>query len=202
MARRFWYFPLITVLLVGLGGIAQGDDGDPLILGQENTANSATTVACGDRSGCQAVATFAFYNRLSGLSAAVYGEGTSEVGVWGHAGSIYSEGGVRADGITPGGSLYQEGFAPALDVHGVSRFDRSGVAIVLAGKASVLVNVPIGSDALIFATLRQNRPGILARASVPTLVHQGQPTEELYFRIYLTSKVSENTEVAWFIVNG
>jgi hypothetical protein len=172
---------LVVVLVLGLAGVAQGDDGDALILGQVNEANSATVLDSGGGPDL----TF-----LSGSTALV--AEAVEGGTAIDAQTTYSFGvAVKAhngDGI-------------ALDASGRIVTDRSGKLIIEGGHASATHVIPnldgdpdLFPESLVLAMLQQNRPGVFVRAVVP---HPATNS----FTVHLNKAVGTNARVAWFVIN-
>ena len=105
---------------------------------------------------------------------------------------------VRATGVAKAvsASVPVAGNGPALTVQGVASFTRSGVASVLAGTSSIVVNVPGGLTAAshVLATAQTNLGTLSVRAAVPNTT-TGKIT------IYLSGSVpaSQSFSVGWFV---
>ena len=184
---------------------AAAADGDPLILGQQNQADTNTTL-----DGALIAKPFLMVeNAEPGLPAAligrslngtgVYGQtegnsgvvtGSASAGVYGTASTPGAIGVVAVNGNLTGTGLWVQGK--------VKLRTRSGRATVRAGRSSVDIDLTRGGldgTPLCFANLMSYRPGVFVTTVRPNypVVHKA--------RIYLNRTVSSNTHVAWFVLN-
>jgi hypothetical protein len=117
--------------------------------------------------------------------------GTGSIGVLGYGGV-----GVEGDAFGAGGiGVYAFGdpTQTALQVNGKVKFSRSGRSTIGSGKTSITVTLAgVSTGSRIFAVLHSNKSGRWVRAVVPT-------TNK--FTIYLNTKVTSATYVAWFVIN-
>jgi hypothetical protein len=104
--------------------------------------------------------------------------------------------GVRGSNGSPTGvGVEASAGGVALNVMGVAAFDRSGVATVKTGQASVKVKVtPLSGSSLVLATVQQSAGGCSVRCAEP------DPGSES-FTITLDKKAPVNVRVAWFVLN-
>ncbi len=186
-------------------GLRPCSDGDPVILGQESTADNTTRIVAHE------IALWGISNTDDGalvgesVSLDGYGvRGTSpyigvnaiggEVGVY--AVSDYGAG-VQAltyDGVAVSASTAVDA-GTALRVDGRAEFSRSGKVTVAAGMSSATVTgVPLTSESLVLATLQERIHVVHVEAAVPDV-------ENHSFTLYLNRKVPRPTTVAWFVVN-
>jgi hypothetical protein len=192
---------------------AAADDGDPLIIGQANVAQTGTSLQ-GDLSltgtlestnllravnsqfgpAIFAAAPNRAVEAVSDEGAALIGTtlgtgGPGGVGVWGHASEANGYGVQASNGQ----------LETALTVVGKARFSRSGRATVLAGKSSVDVDLRqkgrLSGTPLCFANLMSHRSGVFVTTVRPNYPVAGKA------RIYLNRAVTANTFVAWFVLN-
>ena len=148
------------------------------------------------------------YTGVFGSAPAGDGVTTVGTGVWGDSddtgvfgsGSLgvlgYGGVGVEGDAFGPGGiGVYAFGdpTQTALYVNGKVFFSRSGRSTIGSNKTSILVKLAgVTSGSRVFAVLHSNKAGRWVRAVVPA---SGK------FTIYLNTKVTSATYVAWFVVN-
>lgn len=112
----------------------------------------------------------------------VYGYGT--IGVTGESDSATSPG-VKALGLTAS--------APALEVVGKVKFNRSGRKSMSSGKSSVVVSLAgVSTSSKVFAVLATSESGRWVRAVVPAA---GK------FTVYLNTRLSSSAVVAWFVLD-
>jgi hypothetical protein len=97
--------------------------------------------------------------------------------------------GVWAEAVAPGSTaLRADG---ASEFNGVTRFARSGVALVRRGNASVIVSgVPLTRETTILATLQSRADGVMLHA-IETDVVAGS------FTIFLTAAPPRDLQAAW-----
>jgi hypothetical protein len=129
----------------------------------------------------------------------VWGTGTSGVtgdvdlgtGVQGWTGAAFAPTPATHVGVWAGA----EDGRIALQVQGVAKFNRSGLASFAAGTSSKKVTVPGGITASAFglATLQANRAGVWVRAVVPA-------TADSSITIYLNTTVASATNVGWQVL--
>ena len=184
---------------------AAAADGDPLILGQRNQADTETTLdgaLIGKRfllvENLDAEPHAAVIGRsLNGVG--VYGQsegsdpvltGNASAGLWGAATTPAGIGVVAVSGDLTGTALWVQGK--------VRLRTRSGRATVRAGRSSVDIDLTKGGLAgtpLCFANLMSHRPGTFVTSVRPNypVAHKA--------RIYLNREVTSNTYVAWFVLN-
>ena len=178
---------------------AAAADGDPLILGQSNSAASATGLdgrllvngqggSLNDPSEIALRVTSLHGTAVRGESSGRRGSSTS--GVCGVANEPFAIG-VVAIGDANGTGLFVRAR--------VQMPDRSGRATVLKGKASVDVDLRarghLAGTPLCFANVMSYRPGTFV-----TMVRPNYPSGGV-MRIYLNRAASSNTFVAWLVLN-
>jgi hypothetical protein len=115
-------------------------------------------------------------------------------GVWGESNEAGGQGvrGTAPNGI---GVLAESGNGTALSVAGVAMFSRSGVAVVAAGTSSITVpGVALTNQSMVLATMQVKRGAISILAADPA------PAADS-IRISLSGTVTQNTPVAWFVLN-
>jgi hypothetical protein len=174
----------IAATVMGSASPALADDGSPVLLGESNTATSATVVTTSSGPGIQGIIT------VSGTGASgVCGTDQSTDGAVGMVGQ--STAGVGVQAITDSGT--------ALAVDGPVTFSRSGRATVVGhtGKSarSVLVTgVALASTSQVIVTPQHYVEGI-AVAGVTPDVARGT------FSIWLTDGIETSLPLAWFIID-
>ena len=165
---------LAALSVVGFATVAQGYNGDPLIIGTWNT---------------------------SGLAEGGTDNGATSWNVSAGGLLIHSDGGptplklIAADGNdNPALSIYAQNIA--LDARGrILLRSTSGIAIVPAGANRVTIGVgTIGPSTLVLATVQQTAGGAMVRAAVPN-ASQGT------FTIHLNKTATVKTSVAWTVIN-
>jgi len=202
---------LAILLVVAIAGFAQASDGDPLILGQQNTSESTTTITSTVDPGSALfvdggeeaiVARCAFTNCVgivAGGDGAYFGlraRGPNGVGVEA-AGFIGVEGSGRHIGVR---AIASEPDATALSASGPTTFNRSGIVTVPTGASTVKVTLDttqgdLSPGALVLAMVQQKGAGVFVRAAVP------HPVDPSSFTIYLNKIAPVDVKVGWFIVN-
>lgn len=176
-------------------------DGDPLILGQENSAASLTelagrlTVVSNDRAAVTAISATLAVEGQSDTGTGVYGAsdgaaGWSTSGVHGHA--------TRLGGNAVSATHANEG--TALFVHGkVALETRSGRVTIAASRTTVDIDLRakggLTGTPLLFANLMSHRPGVHVAAVRANYPVAGKA------RIYLTRAPASPTHVAWLVLN-
>lgn len=201
---------LAILLVFGSASVAQANDGDQLLLGQENTAESPTVLDAGFdepditaltvnnphgngaiKASCVTNDCYAVWARTeSGIG--VLAEG--EVGVSANAGPY----GIGVS--THGGSDGSDGMA--LYAAGPTVFTRSGVVTIPAGAVQAKVRLKdseaagrLTSRSFILATPQQRSAArVFVRAAVPNVSTNS-------FTIYLNKVARAGISVGWFIVN-
>lgn len=165
MSSRTRRLRLVTVLailvIVGVAGGASANDGDPLLLGQENTATNTTTITGTPGTAFSAIASTGYgVSGQSGQGSGVYGVSTGNfdsAGIQGYSSNGYGvignggNAGVYGGGGTAGYGVWGHGnpgvratsiFGPdglALHVEGTSTFDKEAAfadGAVFEGDAS------------------------------------------------------------------
>ncbi len=182
---------LASITIVAVASMAQGSDGQPLVIGTANTSLSDTTLTA-DGSANGLTATSSEYalegtNTTGGEGAGVYGIGKNGAA------------GVQATGASGSDALYAEGPSvfngDAAFLNGSVRFgDTSGVAVIPAGSDRVTVSVAAESfDRLTHGTamLQQRRSSQVAAVRPDRAGHT--------VTIYLDKAVGLDTKVAWFL---
>jgi hypothetical protein len=180
-------------------------DGDPLVLGQENQADTITSL---DGSLAVTPSLNVVNNEPVPNSidiAAITGHSANGEGV---IGSSFGSFGLPSSGVQGiaykaagvGVSAYNGEHGTALHVRGKARLaTRSGRATVVAGRASVDIdlraNGGLTGTPLCFANLMSYRPGVFVTTVRPNYPVRGKA------RIYLNRPVNGNTFVAWFVLN-
>jgi hypothetical protein len=192
---------------------AAADDGDPLILGQANVAQTATSLQgdLGVTGTLESSSLVRATNTQFGpaifaaapnraveaasdegtalLGTALGTVGSGGTGVHGHASEANGTG-VRATNAQ---------LETALLVLGKSRFSRSGRATVAAGTSFVDVDLRqkggLRGTPLCFANLMSRRPGVFVETVRPNHPSAGR------MRIYLNRAVTANSFVAWLVLN-
>jgi hypothetical protein len=199
---------LMIVTAVGLltarpfAGVAKaGSDGD-VVLGVDNQSAGATT-------GVTTSATYALHGVANGSGGAgMYGLGTSGAsGVFGESSfpasgtaGVYGQNdgygwGVVGNSNNGTGVWAESSAGTALQVSGTAVFSRSGIAVVKAGLAQVVVkNLVLTSASLVLATPQRLQAGVYVGAVVPNAT-TGK------FTIMLNKVTTADLKVAWFIVN-
>ena len=199
-----------TVLAATLGGVAAaagalaaptrvlGANGDPVLIGQNNTGTLPTQFTC--TGGVSAIAGGADAGHgVSGFTnapsnrAGLYGianqAGSSGVGALNNA--SHSQGNLATGHA--GVEAIQGGAPLALDVFGSAHFHQSGVAIVSSGKRFVQVDVEgLTGNSFALATLQQYRADLWVQ-SITVSVSTGA----IY--IYVSRYAPSATRVAWMV---
>ena len=178
---------------------ASAANGDPLILGQANTANDAT-----DLDGQLVVHSSAGSNE-NPSDVAVQGTSLYGTGVLGHTSAEWgaTSAGVRGVADDPRGvaiAAFGDISGYGLTVRGkVGLQSRSGRVYVAAGRSYVDVDLRFKGSLpglpLCFAILNSYRPGVFV-----TSVRADIPSGGM-LRIYLNGAVTSRTAVAWFVLN-
>lgn len=192
---------------------AAADDGDPLILGQPNVAQTTTSLQ-GDLEVSGTLDSSTLLRATSGFGPAIFAaalnrgveatsdEGTALIGTsLGMTG--WTSSGVQGHASEAGGygvTASNAHLETALYVIGKARLaSRSGRATVGAGKSTVDVDLRqkggLRGTPLCFANLMSYRPGVSVTTVRPNYPVAGKA------RIYLNRAVSANTFVAWFVLN-
>ena len=124
-------------------------------------------------------------------TAGVVGDVDGGTGVQGWTGVAFAPAPAAHVGVWAGA----ENGRAALQVQGVAKFNRSGLASFAAGTSSKKVTVPGGITASAFAvaTMQANRSGVWVRAVVPA-------TADSSITIYLNTTVSSATNVGWLVL--
>jgi hypothetical protein len=199
---------LVVLLVIGLGGMASGNDGDPIIVGQTTTGTTPTVLKYPDQIGGGigfTVSTTEADVAIEGFSEAgsgvfgisrgygVHGLGV-QAGVWGlgatSGGGLVGSVGVRAEAPTEDG-VYDVG----LQSIGQVQFSKaSGLAKVPSGQKSVVVHVnfDLSPGSMVLATSQSSG------GSVKYV--QKNPTSDS-FTIMLSSAARKDTLVAWFVIS-
>lgn len=207
-----------SVLAAGLGAVAasaavtlarplaaSAADGDPLILGQSNQADTPTTLegVLGVGPSLEVLNDVPLPNPINVY--AILGRSVNGPGVLGE--SLGSHGlascgvqGVAVNEAGVGVSAFNVEGGTALHVMGKARLpDRSGRATVLAGRSSVDIDLRqtggLGGTPLCFANLMSYRPGAFVTTIRPNYPVRGKA------RIYLNRVVSANTFVSWLVLD-
>ncbi len=167
---------LAALLIIGLAGVAQGYNGDPLIIGGNNRSGVAEGTSDA----------FTTWNV----------SGASQYGL-----VMHSDGGptplrlIAADGNdNPALSIYAQNIA--VDASGrILLRSTSGIAVVPVGANRVTIGVgTIGANTLVLATVQQLAGGAMVKAAVPNRTHGT-------FTIYLNKNATVRTSVAWTVIN-
>lgn len=173
---------------------AAAADGDPLILGQNNQADTET----------QLLGALSVNNSFDdpGQASAIYASSLHGAAVTGF-GFFSGSAGVVGDAEDFGAigvlALHAK-LGTALRVEGKTQFaKRSGRATVVAGRASVDIDLRekggLSGTPLCFANLMSYRAGVFVTTVRPNYPVAGKA------RIYLNRTVSSNAYVAWFVLN-
>jgi hypothetical protein len=180
-------------------------DGDPLILGQENTSENTTRIVAGE------IALWGVSDTDDGalvgesVSSDGYGvRGTSpyigvnaiggEIGVY--AVSDYGTGveGLTYDGVAVRASTAVEA-GTALKVEGRAEFRWSGQVVIPQGTTRVTVDdVPLTEHSLVLANLQEWFHGLHLEAAVPDVAGRS-------FTLHLNRKAPRTMVAAWFVVD-
>ena len=193
---------------------AAATQGNPVVLGQDNTGATARTEVATTTGESAILADPSNGNGVTG-TATGNGVGVFATGGAGNGPGLWGSGngsgaGVRGFGGSGGGHgvegqagsaaaagvLAFNGFGgTALQVNGIAAFRRSGLLTIPAGASSGTVfGVPQSSASLILATLQQDRAGVWVRSAVPNIAGQN-------FTVHLSKAVTASITVAWFVVN-
>jgi hypothetical protein len=164
----------------GHGEPAQAADGNPLILGQLNSATSQTRLNCDAFSGALFVA--------NNDHAAIGGAGL--VGVSGEGNDLPDSIGVLADGYLGGTGLQVQGSTKFVDV--------SGLATVPKGSSTVRVRP--SKSVVIYITTQTK---VLATVQSPggTLKWVRRNIDTNTFTIILAQPATQDVTVAWFVIS-
>jgi len=197
------------LVIFGNAGLAQASDGDRLILGRQNTAESPTVLDAGfgepditaltvnNPHGEGAIQATCVTNDCYAVRArADGGVGVLTKGETGLSASAEPNGvGVN----TSGGLDGSEGVA--LYAAGPTQFSRSGVVTIPAGTDRARVRLrdseaagTLSSRSFILATLQQRSAGIFVLAALPDVSTNS-------FTIYLSKRTRASVRVGWFVVN-
>jgi hypothetical protein len=201
---------------------AQAANGDPLILGQSNSASAPTelTTSAGqglivhsdDNNGVQASTGHASGAGVLGTSNSqtggygvagfsskgygVLGQSRDSFGVYGQSETSFGVHGAATGATGVAVSAVANPGATALRVQGPAEFDRSGTVTVPARSSSVTkTGITLSSRSLVFATLQENRRGVFVQAAVPN------PSAGS-FKVHLNKKVGAATRIGWFVIDS
>lgn len=169
-----------AIIVIGLATAAQGDDGDPLIIGASNQSSGDGTFTDWNVSGVAAADLWGFR---------IVSDGTSVTPLR-----------LVASDVNPNPALSLVGNNIAVEASGkVVLRDRSGTAIVPADANRVTVRVqssmnPVSGSTLVLATVQQTAGGAMVRAAVPNALEET-------FTIYLSKTATVKTRVAWTLIN-
>jgi hypothetical protein len=213
---------------VGRSSTARAADGDAVLLGATNTAASTTVLAlpssladpvrppspalrvesAGDGLAVAieahsreeyAIVADSIMGGVLGLSVNGYGvagQSDNDVGVLGTSGVAV---GVQGESTSGTGGFFRSKSGTALEVSGLARMSRSGRATVMAGRASVDIDLRakggLAGTPLCFANLMTYRQGTFVTAVRPNYPVSGKA------RIYLNRAVTGSTNVAWVVLN-
>jgi len=185
----------------GVSGVAGSPDGR----GIEgfNTATSGLGVGVfGQSRSPSGRAVKGFHNSTSGVGAGVEGEtaSTTGVGVLGRASAATGGTGVigsASNASAIGGSFQGTGGAVALQAAGPVQFTTSGIVTIPSGFGGITVNpgVDITGTSKILCTLMSNPGG------TTTLHHVTKQLAADTFQILLTSTVTSDCKVAYFVIS-
>ena len=199
----------VILVIVGNAGLAQASDGDRLILGRKNTAESPTVLDAGfdepditaltvnNPHGAGAIkATCVTNDCYSVWARAELGVGVLAEGEVAVSGSAEPHGvGVSAHGGTDGSD------GMALYAAGPTVFTRSGVVTIPAGAARATVRLQdseaagsLTSQSFILTTPQVRSARIFVLAAVPDVSTNS-------FTIYLSKRTRVSVRVGWFVVN-
>jgi hypothetical protein len=151
------------------------------------------------------------FDQSVGGGVGVYGQSTNGFGVYGKSSTdgksgVFGEdessgGGCGVQGVSTNGIgvLASNTSGTALQVEGVDRLSRSGMATVAgtASKSKTSITVPevaLSASSMILTTPQGHVPGVAVAGVVPA-VSAGS------FTIYLTKAVNVSLPIAWFIVD-
>jgi hypothetical protein len=200
---------LVVLLVIGLAGIASGNDGDPIIVGQTVTGQSPTRLRypnqIGDGAGF-AVSTVESANAIEGFSeigSGVYGVSRA-IGVTGYAmgvgvrgvgatlfGELIGTVGVRAEGAVSDSGRYDVALR---SIGQVEFLKTSGLAKVLTGQNSVTVHLSFDlSPASMVLATSQSSGGSVRYV-------QKNPSADS-FTITFAKAAKTDTLVAWFVIS-
>jgi hypothetical protein len=184
---------------------AAAADGDPLILGQQNQADTVTVLngVLGVKPSLEVINNVPVPNPTS--ITAIFAHSDNGEGVLGQSHGSFGipSSGVHGSATKAGGigvtATSAEG-GTALYVSGKAKLaTRSGRATVRAGMAVTDIDLRskggLSGTPLCFANLSSYRPGVYVAAVRPNHPVAGKA------RIYLNRTVSSNTSVAWFVLN-
>jgi hypothetical protein len=201
---------------------AQAANGDPLILGQSNSASAPTElttstgqgliVHSGDNNGVQASTDHASGAGVLGTSNSetggygvagfsrkaygVLGQSIDGFGVFGTSDNSFGVAGAATGATGVAVSATANPGATALRVQGPAEFNRSGIETVPAQSSSVTkTGITLSSKSLVFATLQENRRRVFVQAAVPN------PSAGS-FTVHLNKKVRAATKVGWFVIDS
>lgn len=180
-------------------------DGDPLMLGQQNEAETVTVLdgVFGIKPSLEVSNQVPVPNEINIY--AIYASSANGPGVIGESHGSF---GIPSSGVH-GQALKEAGIGVtainsehgrALHVSGKAEFStRSGRATVRAGMAVTDIDLRskggLSGTPLCFANLSSYRPGVYVAAVRPNHPVAGKA------RIYLNRTVTSNTSVAWFVLN-
>jgi hypothetical protein len=183
---------------------AQAADGDPVLLGQTNTSDNATTINTPFESALIGISS-TDGGALVAINKFEQGYGvfasSAGIGVLARGGDtgVDAFGGVAVRAGTSDGVGVWTSTEPhkgtALQVEGRATFSRSGRAMVPAGATSVTVTgVDLTPESLVLATLQQDLGSrVFVRAAVPSVASGS-------FKLYLSRAAAVAAPVAWFIL--
>lgn len=198
----------VILVIVGNAGLAHASDGDRLILGQKNTAESPTVLDAGfgepditaltvnNPHGAGAIkATCVTNDCYSVWARAERGVGVLAEGEVAVSGSAEPHGvGVSAHGTDGSDGM-------ALYAAGPTVFTRSGVVTIPAGAARAKVRLQdyeaagsLTSQSFILTTPQERSARIFVLAAVPDVSTNS-------FTIYLSKRTRASVRVGWFVVN-
>jgi hypothetical protein len=191
--------------------LARADDGDPVTLGQTNTADNTTRIEAHE---------VALWGVSSTDDGALVGENNGNDGYAVRGSGLYIGGnfvggayGVTADstyGVGLKASTYSgtaivaEGRFPeeggvAIKVLGRARFSRSGRVIVPRGWSSATVmGIPLTEESLVLATVQL---GSAATSSENFVTSVAVDVDSDSFTVRLRKAAKDDTTVAWFVAN-
>jgi hypothetical protein len=208
---------LSAALVVALAGMASGDAGDPVVIGQENLGDNTSIEATSGGLGYalilknEGAAALHVESANSGAAMEAFnGSGESAVIAVGNPGITASNDAFEGWPPNPAvvansGQCTEFGFSPcspvgqyglALQTDGAVRFKQaSGLATIFAGTSSKTVQLRIDLTATSKVLATANGPG-----GMVSYVGRNAANDRIV--IHLTRKATSNVPVAWFVISG
>jgi hypothetical protein len=204
---------LVVLLVIGLAGMASGNDGDPIIVGQTVTTDGTQTKLLYDSEDTPIGASL-FEVQTRGTDVAIQGESVYGYGVLGESrgfgvrgfgqdgGGVYGQGGTEVGGLVGSVGVRAEG---AVDDFGNYDVGLQSIGQVQFSKASATAKVASGQNSVTVHVKFDLRTGSMVLATSQSSggsvkYVQKNPTNDT-FTIVLRKAATKDTLVAWFVIS-